>query len=66
MKDLKVGDVFVVPTGEAFKFVEIDPNGQFKAQVRSMATNEWTEFYMEGETAKIEGFLKRTKAVREM
>ena len=64
--EIKVGQVWNVPTGESFKIEKYDyPDGKFAARMRHMKTKEESKFVMEGEAIKLPLFLKQQQAVLE-
>lgn len=61
----QVGDEYTVASGEGLRITELNPGGDFLAQVRSIKTGEWTNYYLRGEAAKLGDFLEARGAVKD-
>lgn len=63
---IEVGDVYRMEAGEGLRIEEFDyPDGQFLAQIRSIATGEWSEYELHGQAIKLPSFLEQYNAVKE-
>lgn len=60
--NVKAGDVVEMESGQVLKFEKVDPRGQFVAKVKSMKTNKWTQFRIQGESIKLPLFLRQQNA----